>query len=373
MFWLLFTAIFLLLYALLIFFYWDNWNKLDEHLISSNDDKRFLSVIVPARNEEKNIGFLLNALSQQTYPEDLFEIIVVDDFSDDKTAESVKSFSITNLVLIQPGVSSELSSKKRSIEAGITKAKGECIITTDADCIPTKNWLQAINHFYVENDAAFIAAPVKFSHNNSLLQLFQSLDFLTLQGITAASVSANFHTMCNGANLAYKKKAFENVNGFQGIDKVATGDDMLLMHKIWKQSPAKTLYLKNKEAIVISQPMLSWKDFFMQRKRWASKTLVYDDYRIIVVLVFVYLLNCLFVALIVASLFNSFYWWYVIDFVVAKTFIELPFVSSVAKFYDEQRLVKFLFFFQPIHIIYTVFVGLISQFGKYEWKGRKTK
>lgn len=373
MFWLLLPAIFLLLYAMLIFFYWNSWNKLDEHLISSTSDKRFLSVIVPARNEEKNIGPLLNALAQQTYPKDFFEVIVVDDFSEDNTAEIVASFSLTNIVLIQPGVSPELSSKKRSIETGINKAKGELIITTDADCVPTRKWLETINHFYVKHDAAFIAAPVKFSHNNSFLQLFQSLDFLTLQGITAASVSASFHTMCNGANLAYKKEAFKNVNGFQGIDKVATGDDMLLMHKIWKQYPGKALYIKNKEAIVTSQPMLSWENFFMQRKRWASKTLVYDDYRIIVVLAFVYLFNCSFVALVFASLFNTYYLWYVIAFLVAKTIIELPFVSGVAKFYNEQGLVKFLFFFQPLHIFYTVFVGLFSQFGKYEWKGRKTK
>lgn len=341
--------------------------------LSASSDNRFLSLIVPARNEEKNISFLLMALSQQTYPKDSFEIIIVDDFSTDATAEVVKSFSLPNLILIQPEISSEFSSKKRSIEAGIRKAKGELIVTTDADCIPTKSWLETINNFYVKNDAAFIAAPVKFSHNKSLLQLFQSLDFLTLQGITAASVSANFHTMCNGANLAYKKEAFQNVNGFEGIDKVATGDDMLLMHKIWKKYPGKTLYLKNSEAIITSQPMLNWKDFFMQRKRWASKTLVYDDYRIIMVLAFVYLLNCLFFALIIAALRAGFYWWYVLGFCIVKTFIELPLVYSVAKFYNEQRLVKFLFFFQPLHIFYTVFVGLVSQIGKYEWKGRRTK
>jgi cellulose synthase/poly-beta-1,6-N-acetylglucosamine synthase-like glycosyltransferase len=373
MFWLLITSVFLLLYLLLISFYLYAWEKLKHYNLSVGDNNRFLSVIVPARNEEKNVSFLLDALSQQTYPKDSFEIIIVDDYSTDATAEEVKKFSLSNLFLIQPEVSSEFSSKKRSIEAGISKAKGELIITTDADCIPTKNWLETINNFYVKNDAAFIAAPVKFSHNKSLLQLFQSLDFLTLQGITAASVSANFHSMCNGANLAYKKQAFQNVNGFKGIDKVATGDDMLLMHKIWKQYPGKTLYLKNMEAIVTSQPMLRWKDFFMQRKRWASKTLVYDDYRVIIVLGFVYLLNCLFPALIIASLLNSFYWWYVLGFCLIKTIIELPFVYSVAKFYNEQKLVKFLFAFQPLHIFYTVFVGLTSQFGQYEWKGRKTK
>jgi cellulose synthase/poly-beta-1,6-N-acetylglucosamine synthase-like glycosyltransferase len=373
MFWFLLTTFFLILYALLIFYYWNAWRKLNYYTASTTADKRFLSVIVPARNEENNIAVLLAALSQQSYPDDWFEIIVVDDFSTDNTAKTVSNFPLTNLILIQPEVASQCSSKKKAIEAGIKKAKGELIITTDADCIPSKNWLHAINNIYAAKEAAFIAAPVKFSHDNSLLQLFQSLDFLTLQGITAASVSADFHTMCNGANLAYKKDAFQKVNGFEGIDKVATGDDMLLMHKIWKQYPGKTFYLKNKDAIVTTQPMLRWKDFFMQRRRWASKTLVYDDFRIVVVLAFVYLLNCLFVASIVASFIQSFYWWYALGFWIAKTLIELPFVYSVAKFYDERKLVKYLFLFQPLHIFYTVFVGLISQFGKYEWKGRKTK
>lgn len=332
-----------------------------------------ISVIIPARNEENNISDLLRALEQQTYPKNFFEIIVVDDYSTDSTWEIVKKIGLKNLNLIHPDSSSVSSSKKKAIETGIRKAKGELILTTDADCVPSLYWLEIINNFYVTTGAVFIAAPVKFSHSQTLLQVFQSLDFLTLQGITAASVSSHFHAMCNGANLAYRKEAFDNVNGFEGIDKVATGDDMLLMHKIGKKYPGKIFYLKNTEAITVTQPMNSWKAFFMQRKRWASKTLVYEDYKIVAVLTFIYLLNCLFIALIIASLFNTFYWWVVLGFWITKTLIELPFVTSIAKFYEEESLVKFLFFFQPLHIVYTVFVGLTSQFGKYEWKGRKTK
>jgi cellulose synthase/poly-beta-1,6-N-acetylglucosamine synthase-like glycosyltransferase len=373
MFWFLITVFFLLFYAGLIFFYWQAWEKLNYYNAEPAVDYRFLSVIIPARNEEKNIPALLNALSGQTYPKEFFEIIVVDDYSVDSTAEAVRIFNLPNLVLIQPDAPSQFSSKKKAIEAGIKIARGELIITTDADCTPGKNWLEVVNSFYAKNDAAFIAAPVKFSYNHSIVQIFQSLDFLTLQGITAASVSANFHSMCNGANLAYKKEAFQQVKGFEGIDKVATGDDMLLMYKIWNKNPHTIFYLKNKDAIVSTQPMFTWKEFFMQRKRWASKTLVYDDYRVIAVLTFAYLINCLFIALIIASLFNGFYWRYVLGFWVSKTIIELPFVYSVAQFYDEKKLVKFLFFFQPLHIFYTVFVGFLSQIGKYEWKGRKTK
>jgi cellulose synthase/poly-beta-1,6-N-acetylglucosamine synthase-like glycosyltransferase len=368
-----FSLVFLLLYGLLLFYYWHAWSKLAYYQPLGNTNNRLISVIVPARNEEKNIGVLLKALSQQTYPNAFFEIFVVNDFSTDNTAEIVRSFPLPNLFLLEPEADMQSSSKKKSIETAVRKAKGELIVTTDADCHPDKNWLYTVNDFYVHNDAAFIAAPVKFSHDRSLLQLFQSLDFLTLQGITAASVSANFHSMCNGANLAYKKEAFESVNGFEGIDRVATGDDMLLMHKIHKHYPDKVFYLKNTDAIVTTAPMYSWKAFYMQRKRWASKTLVYDDYRIVAVLFFVYLVNCLFVALVIASFFDKQYWWYVIGYWVVKTIIELPLVSAVATFFEERGLIKFLFFFQPLHMLYTVLVGLLSQFGKYEWKGRKTK
>jgi len=373
MYWLLITLIFLLLYSILIFYYLNAWSKLDEYTPLATVDNKLLSVIIPARNEEKNITNLLNALAQQTYPKDFFEVIVVDDFSEDATADIVRKFPLPNLTLIQLEISSQSSSKKKAIEAGINKAAGELIVTTDADCIPSKFWLETINNFYVTTNAAFVAAPVKFLHDQSFLQLFQSLDFLTLQGITAASVSSDVHAMCNGANLAYKKEAFENVNGFEGIDKVATGDDMLLMHKIRRKYPGKIFYLKSKEAITCTQPMLSWREFFMQRKRWASKTLVYDDYKIIAVLAFVYLLNCLFIALIIASLFHAFYWWLVLGFWLAKSIIELPFIKAVAKFYEEKAITKYLFFFQPLHIMYTFFTGLASQFGKYEWKGRRTK
>lgn len=367
------VVVLLILYALLFVYYWRGWNSIKDFQADGKEKHSFLSVVIPARNEKKNILNLLNALAEQTYPKEYFEIIVVDDFSTDSTAQIVGSLNLSNLKLVRPDVAAEQSSKKKAIEAGIHHAKGELILTTDADCVPSKNWLAIINGFYVNGDVLFIAAPVKFTNDKSFLQRFQSLDFLTLQGITAASVATNFHTMCNGANLAYKREAFFEVNGFEGIDKVATGDDMLLMYKIWKRYPGKIKYLKSKDAIVATDPMHTWKDFFYQRKRWASKTLVYEDFRIIAVLFLVLLVNCSFIALLIASLINPFYWWYVFGFWIAKTIIEIPFVYSVAKFYDEQRLVHYLFFFQPLHILYTVLTGILSQFGRYEWKGRKLK
>jgi cellulose synthase/poly-beta-1,6-N-acetylglucosamine synthase-like glycosyltransferase len=367
------TVVFLLAYGFLLLFYKRAWDCIEDYVIDPVGTRTFISVIIPARNEEKNIRSLLTSLQQQSYPKDLFEIIVVDDFSTDATASAVNSFGLINLQLISPPGTNDSSTKKKAIETGVRHAKGELIVTTDADCLLPVNWLQALSSFYKDKKASFIAAPVKFSHDNSLLQVFQAIDFITLQGITAASVSSDFHNMCNGANLAYRKQSFEAVNGFAGIDKVASGDDMLLMHKIWKQEPGKVFYLKSKEAIVSTPPMLSWKAFYNQRKRWASKTLVYEDYRILAVLAFIYLFNCLFFVLLIASAWHPVYALYAICFLLVKTLIEWPFVQSVAKFYGEQQLMKSFPLFQPLHVLYTVVVGFTSQLGSYEWKGRRTK
>jgi len=367
------TIVFFLVYAALLLFYQRAWDGIKDYVIDTNQPLTFISVIIPARNEQENIRRLLASLQQQSYPAASFEIIVVDDFSTDDTAAVVTGFGLTNMHLVTPQVKTQNSSKKKAIEAGIAQARGELVVTTDADCVLPSNWLLAINSFYQSSNASFIAAPVKFSHNNSLLQVFQALDFITLQGITAASVSSGFHNMCNGANLAYRKKSFENVNGFAGIDQVASGDDMLLMHKIWKQEPGKVLYMKSTEAIVTTPPMPSWKAFYNQRKRWASKTLVYEDYRILAVLAFVYLFNCWFFVLLVSAAWHPVHALYALGFLMLKTLIEWPFVQAVASFYQERSLMKWFPLFQPLHVCYTLVVGLTSQIGGYEWKGRRTK
>jgi len=364
---------FLILYGLLIFFYFYQWNKIESYQPKGPSPTTFVSIIIAARNEEATLPHLIADLKAQTYPSHLFEVIIVNDHSTDGTALLANDFDRVSWRMILPDADAGSSSKKLAIASGIQKAKGELLLITDADCRVNKAWIQTVASFYEERGAAFIAAPVKFTHDNSLLQIFQVLDFITLQGITAASVASNTHTMCNGANLSYTKTAFAEVDGFAGIDKVATGDDMLLMHKIWKAHPQKVHYLKRSEAIVETEPMKTWKDFLMQRRRWASKTLVYDDWRIIAVLGFVLLLNILFFVLLVAAFFNPFYWIHFFAYLFGKTMIEWPFVASVAAFYGDQKLMRYFFFVQPLHIFYTVFVGVLSQFGKYEWKGRRTK
>lgn len=358
-------------YSMLIFYYYKQWKKIPEYHIRNEIFTEKISVIIPARNEEENIGALLKKLSEQTYPSLLTEIIVVDDHSEDNTAAIVAGFDNVKLISLHQDIHN--SYKKKALEIGIMAATGTLIVTTDADCLPANEWLETLVSFKRENDSVFVAAPVCFDNNSSLLEIFQSLDFLVLQGITAASVYSNSHSMCNGANLAYSRTTFFEVKGFTGIDHIASGDDMLLMHKIWKRYPGKVHYLKSKQAIVHTAPMKTWKAFLNQRIRWASKADSYGDKRILAVLLFVYLFNLSFCILATAAFFNAGYLYWLFALWIAKTLVEFPFVISVARFFNKQKLLRYFFFFQPLHIIYTITAGFLGQVGTYEWKGRKVK
>ena len=373
------SIILLLIYSILIFYYRLVWKKIPVYIKPADEiPKTKISVIIPARNEENNIAACLDSLAAQDYPNELLEIIVADDHSTDGTAGIVSRYTDSGIILLD--LKKEISvtpghpgSKKSAISAGIKKSSGTLIITTDADCVFPEKWLSTLVSFYETYDPVFIAAPVKFSKEKKALHVFQSLDFLSLQGITAASVYDGFHTMCNGANLAYEKKAFEAVDGFAGIDKIASGDDMLLMHKIYTLNPKKVMYCLSPDAIVETKPAENLKAFFNQRIRWASKALVYHDKRIIYVLMLVYLLNALLLAFFIYSLITTHLVTAFIILILIKTMVELAFLLPVARFYKKTPLLLYFLPAQPFHILYTVIAGFLGQAGSYEWKGRKLK
>jgi len=375
------------LYGTLIIYYTWAWKTIPDWSppVSMPPPQVPITVLVPARNEEKNILSCLGSLSRQSYPKALYEVIVIDDHSTDNTAALVKNMAATSpfqLTCLQLADRGARISKKFAIETGISVAHGALIVTTDADCWFEPDWLHTIAAFYGSTNAKFIAAPVRISasapgsppprtRRQTLLFLLQTLDFITLQGITGASVSRKIHSMCNGANLAYEKKTFEEVDGFRGIDKIPSGDDMLLMHKIYKKYPGKVFFLKSRPAIVSTQAEHSWKGFVNQRIRWASKASAYDDKRIFWVLLLVYIVNLLFPALLVASCWNRWYLLTALILIIAKTAIEYPFVRMVAGFFGQQRLMVYFPCLQPFHIAYTVIIGWLGQFGSYQWKDRK--
>ena len=361
----------LAIYSILILYYKAGWHELEPFSPGTNEPHTKISLVIAARNEEENIGKLLSSIESQTYPKQFFEVIVVDDHSTDNTTNIVRNFQSAKLIRLQ--FDSINSYKKKAIETGIAAASGDLIVTTDADCVVQENWLKTIASFKEQTNAVFIAAPVVMENKLTLLQIFQSLDFLVLQGVTAASVRKKIHNMCNGANLAYEKKAFFEVNGFTGIDHIASGDDMLLMQKISQRFPGKISYLLSKEAIVNTQAAKTWKEFFSQRIRWASKATNYNDIKIFSALFLVYFFNCSLLALFIAGFWNYNLWWGFAGALIIKTFVELLFLYPVARFYNKHDLLKLFPLFQPLHIVYTIIAGWLGVFGSFEWKGRRVK
>lgn len=358
-------------YAILISFYRAGWGELEVFQANDQNPDLKISVVIAARNEEENIANLLTSIGSQTYPDNLFEVIVVDDHSSDNTASIASSFSFVKLIKLQ--FDNINSYKKKAIETGIAAASGDLVVITDADCIVQPDWLKTIASFKKETNVVFIAAPVLIENKPTLLETFQSLDFMVLQGITAASVQKRIHNMCNGANLAYERKAFFEVNGFIGIDHIASGDDMLLMQKISTHFPGKISYLLSKEAIVSTKPAKTWKEFFDQRIRWASKATNYNDIKIFSALFLVYFFNCALFALLIAGFWAPYMWLGFLGILIGKIIIELIFIIPVAKFYNQEKLLKLFPLYQPLHIIYTIIAGWLGTFGSFEWKGRKVK
>ncbi len=359
-------------YWILIFSYYLFWRQIPEFRPDTTTAyKTSVSVIVPVRNEATHIGRLIESLLAQQYPRQLFEIIIVNDHSTDETVQIVHGYD--NIKLIHLKADAINSYKKKAVETGIQASAGELIITTDGDCYMGPDWLATIVAFYEKNNYVYIAAPVAMQYSNRLLSVFQAYDFAVLQGITAVAVHRQLYGMSNGANQAYSRIAFDAVEGFTGIDHIASGDDLLLMHKIARHFPGRAGYLLATDVIVYTEPEQSWKAFLQQRIRWASKAGHYMDTRIKAVMLLVFLLNLCFPVLLIAGCWHSQWWLLAALLWIGKTLAELPFVISVSRFFGMQGLLKYFFFLQPLHILYTLTAGLLGQKGQYEWKGRKVR
>lgn len=374
--WLLIPSLLLTLYVILLFWYRAAWMDLPDTTSLppvAADCQTRVSIVIPARDEAANIANCINSILNQTYRIHLLELLIMDDASDDETAAIANQLALghTQIKVHTLLLTKESKAhKKRAVEKGIQLATGELIVATDADCLHDPRWIESLVRSFEKDGNIFVAAPVIYTTAPTILSVFQTLDFLSLQGITGASVHRRFHTMCNGANIAYSRQAFYEVKGFAGIDQLPTGDDMLLMHKIYKRYPEKTTWLKNKHALVQTDAAPSWKAFFQQRIRWASKAAFFDDKRIFYVLLLVYLVNVSLLLTGLAAFFSIAALKGFLMLLLIKTISELYFLIPVAIFFNKQKWLWAFPFMQPLHIVYTVLAGWLGRFGKYEWKGR---
>jgi glycosyltransferase involved in cell wall biosynthesis len=366
------SVLLMLAYALLIRRYDDAFTKSSKNFsIADTEATQLVTVIIPARNESANIKACLSALMAQTYPRSLIEIIVVDDLSEDDTAEIVKNFPV-KLIRNNPKPGT-IAFKKQAIATGISQASGALILTTDADCIVANTWVSTMVNTLQSQRAYMVTGPVKMMPGNQCLSMFQSLDFAILQGITAASVGSGIHDMSSGANLAYIKSFYHEVGGFSGIDDIASGDDMLLMQKFSAQYPGSIGYAFSTDAMVNTKTEPTWKLFLQQRIRWASKATKYKDPVLFRILLLVYAVNLWVVALLVMGLWNRRAFVFGLILMIIKLMIEWRFVQNVLQFFSLLPLMRWFPIAQPLHILYTVVSGFFGQAGGYRWKGRNVK
>ena len=330
-----------------------------------------ISIVIAVRNESKAIEELLYDLAGQNYPSGYFEIVVVDDHSEDNTIELTERFIIHNTTVDINLIHSEGSGKKAAVSEGISLAKHELIVTTDGDCSVSDNWLKRLAEYHEIKKPKLIVGAVAYNHKKGFLQHFFNLEFMSLVASGAGSLGMGLPLMANGANLTFTKQTYKDVLSTQDGKTLASGDDVFLLHAISEKFGSRTVhFIKDSLTIVKTNPPENIKDFFSQRSRWASKAIAYRSWWAILVSITVFMFNLFLVLCLVASFFKP--WMLVIYglFVLLKILIDFPLLHYFAEFTNRKKTIPYLFLFGLIYPIYIVVTACSSLLFRFSWKGR---
>ncbi|WP_299213577.1 glycosyltransferase [uncultured Dokdonia sp.] len=336
------------------------------------------SVIIPFRNEEANLPQLLESLAALTYPESLYEVLLINDASEDNSVACIESFieshQLTNIT-ITDNIRVSDSPKKDAIQTAIEIATHSWIVTTDADCIVPTLWLSTLNTFIQENNSKLVAGPVSLPPKTvSFLNAFEQMDTLSLAGATIGGFGIGRPFLCNGAHLAYEKAAFLTLGGFQGNNHIASGDDHFMLEKFTTVYPKQVHYLKSKQAIITTTFQEDWASYIAQRTRWAAKSTGYTKAFTKGVGLLILMSNLTFVVGVVfafAKADKEAFPFYILLFIkiVADSFLLYP----SAQFFKKLKL----FFWYPLCALWYPFISsyiaLVSLKGGFTWKGRYFK
>ncbi|TYP91526.1 cellulose synthase/poly-beta-1,6-N-acetylglucosamine synthase-like glycosyltransferase [Sphingobacterium allocomposti] len=368
-----FLILMTVIYIGLVLYMRRGWFLIPYFRRTGEDVKTQVSVLIAARNEEENIGRTIEAILAQTYPQNLLEIIVVDDHSTDRTAAIIASYADRGVRLIQLNEGDKLNSyKKLAISRAISGATGELIVTTDADCRMGPEWLLTIVSYFERTGAYMVSSPVIYSEEKSYFERLQTLEFLYLIGLGAAGIGNGSPTTCNGANLAYRRDVFYEMGGFRGIDNVASGDDELFLHKVAERYADRIKFCKSIAAAVFTDAKPTVSAFISQRKRWASKSTKYKDKRVVWLGISIWAFN---LALVSAAVLFFVYLpdvhWLFAAALALKIFAEYLFIRPLCRFAGRMELLWNLPLLSFAHAVYLVYIGVAGNVGKYDWKGRK--
>jgi cellulose synthase/poly-beta-1,6-N-acetylglucosamine synthase-like glycosyltransferase len=368
------AIIIILIYVSLIGLLIYGFDNIDDFYLQDLKSTSEFTIVIPFRNESKKLEQLLNSISGLNYPKDKFEVILVDDNSEDDSRAIINNFikkenGKASLDLhVLSNANSLNSPKKNALTSAIKIANYKWIVTTDADCVFNPYWLDALNEFILSHKPDVIVAPVSYQGNATFNARFQALDFLSLQGATIGGFGIKRPFMCNGANFVYQKTVFHAVNGFEGNTDIASGDDIFLLEKFIKTKNVK--YLKSQKAIVHTQPVATLKELFEQRIRWASKTSRYKNWFAKLIGGIVLLGNLVCILLLPLLILKFISIKITLAILVLKFSIDFLLLFKTVRFYKQESFLASYILSSIVYPFFNVFIALLSIIKPYSWKGR---
>lgn len=337
----------------------------------SNQSLLTVSIVVAVRNEEDNLPNLLHSLAQLDYPSGLWEIILVDDGSSDRSRFIIEQFIRENANLSFRLLKSQerdwvTSPKKHALSQGIAASQFEIILLTDADCTPPPQWIKGMVSYFEKDIGMVIGfSPYEKPAIRSLGHAFQALDAIALAALTAGTAGWQQPATCNGRNLAYRKSLFQSVGGFSKIKHFVSGDDDLFLKIVQQYTDIKIAYAYSPLLAVPTRFLDSQKHFFQQRLRHASKGFAYNPGKILV-LAGAYVFNCtILLALPLALSQKWFFFW--VPFGIKSGF-ELALLLIFSYRMKRQKTLWFFPLAEILHIPYVVIFGALGPLLKVQWK-----
>jgi len=361
-------------YLILVLILWNGWKKIGVPSGDTYKEEDFpeVSIIIPVRNEANNVGNLLQDLEKQDYPGNKYEVLIIDDASEDNTVEIIKGLNSSLEIKLCPLIPTSYRSKKKAaITQGVSIAKGELILCTDGDTRVGPKWVKSMVGQLDVNKHKFISGPVNLQPANSLITKMQQIEFLSLIGAGAASIYYKLPNMCNGANMAFSKSAFEKVEGYSGKADIPSGDDEFLMHKINKAFPRSIKFLKDDQAIVKTSPANSIRSFYSQRKRWAGKWKYYDIWQPKILAGFIFTVQLSILLSLFAVIIGLISIQIFVSIIALKYLADYLYLNSVNRFFKNKVNLLAFTVLQAVYPLYVIIIGLTSTFGPYSWKGRR--
>ena len=370
------TIVFIItiLYLLLIGSFVYGFDKVTDFKLEDIPPKTKFSVIIPFRNEADNLPLLLASISRLNYPKTMFEIILVDDGSEDDSVEKIKNCNLKgfNISLVK-NIRVSNSPKKDAITLAINQSKYNWIVTTDADCNLPKYWLDTFDNYIQNHNPKLLIAPVTLETVDSFFKRFQLLDILSLQGVTIGGFGINKPFLCNGANLAYHKDVFNEIKGFEGNLHMASGDDIFLLEKVIKLDKNSVHYIKNAAIVVTTKPELTFKNLKSQRVRWAAKTSNYNNVFSKLTAIAVLFMNALLVCLPLLYLAQIVSLKTLVYTYAIKFLIDFLLIFKTARFFEQGHFLSSYFLSCLLYPFFSIYVAFISVFTGYKWKDRTYK